>query len=344
MSALFEVEGLVKRFAGRRRWGGFGTPRWLTAVDGVSFSVPAGGVLGIVGESGCGKSTLARAALRLIEPDAGTIRIAGRDFRALHGAALRRRRRDVQMVFQDAASALDPRMRAGAQVAEPLIIHGLVRRGRQGARVAALLARVGLAPSLEDRYPHQLSGGQRQRLAIARALATEPRLLVLDEPVSSLDVSVQARVLALLAELGRSGCTQVLISHDLAVVQQLANQVAVMYFGRVVEQGPCQAVLEHPRHPYTASLLAAIPAPEPDHRRGYLQPGSGYLRRGEVPSLLEPPAGCPFHPRCTRASTRCRQQLPQLETETQHAVACHDPISCQTAGEPNPRNLSSKPA
>ncbi len=322
---LFEVTRLVKRFplAGTARI--LGRRREMAAVDGVSFSVASGGALGIVGESGCGKSTLARAALRLIEPDEGAIRLGGEDFRALRGADLRVARRRAQLVFQDSGAALDARMRVGEQLREPIRAHGLVERKNEANHIAEQLERVGLAPSLVDRYPHQLSGGQRQRLAIARALVTEPELLVLDEPVSSLDVSVQARILALLASLRRGGIAMVLISHDLTVVDQLVDDVAVMYFGRVIEYGPRSRVFQSPRHPYTAGLLAAVPASEVV--RGFAE-----VPVGEVPSPITPPAGCPFHPRCPIAVDLCRRVRPALEGPKDLAVACHAPLDM--AGRP----------
>lgn len=319
MKPLFEATGLVKRYA----WAGAGSA-WvrrheITAVDGVSFSLAAGGALGIVGESGCGKSTLARIALRLVEPDEGTIHLDGCDLRTLRGAPLRAARRRAQLVFQDSGAALDARMRVGEQLREPLRAHRLVTRDREAARIDELLGRVGLAPSLVDRYPHQLSGGQRQRMAIARALVTEPKLLVLDEPVSSLDVSVQARILALLAALRRNGIAMILISHDLTIVDQLVDRVAVMYFGRVIESGPRANVFRSPRHPYTAGLLAAVPGSE--SARGRAQ-----VPTGDVPSPITPPSGCPFHPRCPIAVDRCRRERPVLESVVAHAVACHHPL------------------
>ena len=310
MSALLEAQGLAKHFPfrdslGRRRGA-------VRAVDGVSLAVPRGRVLAIVGESGCGKSTLGRLLLRLIEPDAGALRFDGEDVLALSPAALRARRREMQLIFQDPFASLDPRMTVEAAITEPLILHRL-HRGRERARVAELLERVGLRPELARRWPHEFSGGQRQRIAIARALASEPRLVIGDEPVSALDVSVQAQVVNLLGDLIRElGLTFVLISHDLGVVRQIADEVAVMYLGQIVEQGPAEALFHAPRHPYTRALLAAVPG----------QGGSTRLLEGDVPSPVSPPSGCRFHTRCPFVQDICREQAPALVGET-HRAACH---------------------
>ncbi len=327
MSPLLEVRGLVKTFASQRGWR---RPGRLTAVDGVDLQIARGECLALVGESGSGKTTLARLMLRLLEPDHGEIRFAGEDLRALPRRELRRRRKQFQLVFQNSAGALDPRMRVAALVAEPLRLHRIVPRPELGRRVKSLLSTVGLAESVAGRYPHQLSGGQRQRLAIARALATEPRLLVLDEPVSALDVSVRAKILGLLAELRqRLELTVVFIAHDLAMVEQIADRLAVLYLGRLVEIGPRQQVFDRPRHPYTASLLGAVPVPDPD-RRG--RPAASRLAaRGEMPSAWTPPSGCAFHPRCPLARRlgeaerrRCVEQPPALlEVGPRHSAACH---------------------
>ncbi|MCP3963819.1 MAG: ABC transporter ATP-binding protein [bacterium] len=325
MSALLEARGLRKSFSWRGQWGG---ERRLWAVDGVDLEVGRGECLALVGESGSGKTTLGRCLLRLLEPDAGTVRFAGTDLLALSDRDLRRRRTELQMVFQDSAGALDPRLRVGAQIAEPIRIHRLAPGADVEPRVAALLETVGLARSLAERYPHQLSGGQRQRVGIARALATEPRLLILDEPVSALDVSVRAQLLGLLQELrSRLQLTMIFIAHDLAMVEQIADRVAVMYLGRLIEMGPSREVFAAPRHPYTASLLAAVPVPDPK-RRSRLA-----TTPGEIPSPLAPPAGCAFHPRCTVArqedgaiQRRCREQVPELRTlEGDRRTACHYP-------------------
>ncbi|MBR0671849.1 ABC transporter ATP-binding protein [Neoroseomonas soli] len=310
MSALLELDGVVKRFPVRdalgRRAGA------VHAVDGVSLSVAQGETLAIVGESGCGKSTLGRLMMNLITPDAGSVRFAGEDLVRLSPAAMRARRRDMQLIFQDPFASLDPRMTVEQAVAEPLRLHRIVPRGEERARVADLLSRVGLRPELARRWPHEFSGGQRQRIAIARALASQPRLIVGDEPVSALDVSVQAQVVNLLSDLIRDlGLTFVLISHDLGVVRHVADRVAVMYLGRIVEQGPAEEVLTAPKHPYTRALLAAVPG------HGVKAPPI----EGDVPSPIAPPPGCRFHTRCPFAEAQCRIIQPEL-TGAPHAVAC----------------------
>lgn len=316
---LLELDGLMKHFPvrdalGRRRGA-------VHAVDGVSLSVPEGSVLAIVGESGCGKSTLGRLALRLIEPDAGAIRFAGEDLRTLSPAALRARRRDLQLIFQDPFASLDPRMTVEDAVAEPLRLHRIVPRSQERDRVAELLARVGLRPEHARRWPHEFSGGQRQRIAIARALASGPRLVVGDEPVSALDVSVQAQVVNLLQDLiAELGLTFVLISHDLAVVRHVADRVAVMYLGRIVEEGPSEAVFAAPRHPYTRALLAAVPGQGRADEDG--RPRASVLE-GDVPSPISPPAGCRFHTRCPFAQAVCRELDPELAGGEVHRAACH---------------------
>jgi len=311
MTALLELDGLVKRFPVRdalgRRAGA------VHAVDGVSLRIAQGEVLAIVGESGCGKSTLGRLMLRLIEPDAGTVRFEGQDLGALSPAALRAKRREMQLIFQDPFASLDPRMTVEQAVAEPLRLHRIVPRAQERERVAELLSRVGLRPEHARRWPHEFSGGQRQRIAIARALASRPRLIVGDEPVSALDVSVQAQVVNLLSDLIRDlGLTFVLISHDLGVVRHIADRVAVMYLGRIVEEGPAEAVLTAPRHPYSRALLAAVPG------HGVKAPPI----EGDVPSPIAPPPGCRFHTRCPFAIERCRSEAPALDAGP-HRVACH---------------------
>jgi len=302
VTALLELDGLRKHFPVRDALGrARGAVR---AVDGVSLAVPAGSVLAIVGESGCGKSTLGRLALRLIEPDAGAVRFMGEDLRALSAAALRARRRDMQLIFQDPFASLDPRMTVEAAIAEPLRLHRITPRGGEAARVAELLERVGLRPETARRWPHEFSGGQRQRIAIARALASGPKLIIGDEPVSALDVSVQAQVVNLLADLIRDlGLTFVLISHDLGVVRHIADRVAVMYLGRIVEAGPAAEVFAAPRHPYTRALLASVPG----------QGQRAALLEGDVPSPIAPPAGCRFHTRCPFAEAACAASEPVLE-------------------------------
>jgi peptide/nickel transport system ATP-binding protein/oligopeptide transport system ATP-binding protein len=311
MSALLEADALVKRFPAR---GGA-----LTAVDEVSFSVDRGETLGLVGESGSGKSTVARLAVRLLEPTSGAIRIDGDDIAHLSRRALRTMRRRVQIVFQDPYSSLDPRMTARAIVAEPLRI---ARRGRDiTTRVPEVLARVGLGPEHEGRYPHELSGGQRQRIGIARALVVEPELLVLDEPVTALDGSIQAQILNLLAQLQQDlGLAYLFIAHDLAVVRHLADRVAVMHLGRIVETAPTEQLFTAPAHPYTQALLSASPVPDPTAESTRQR----IVLRGEVPDATEPPSGCHFRTRCWRATDDCAADPgPELVERGQgHPVAC----------------------
>ncbi|MFT8244538.1 ABC transporter ATP-binding protein [Roseomonas sp. BN140053] len=311
---LLQLDGLVRHFPvrdslGRKRGA-------VRAVDGVSLSVAEGEVLAVVGESGCGKSTLGRLALRLDTPDAGTVRFGGEDLGKLSARGLRDRRRFMQMIFQDPYASLDPRMTVGQAVAEPLRLHGVVPRSGERERVASLLSRVGLRPEHADRWPHEFSGGQRQRIAIARALASGPRLIVGDEPVSALDVSVQAQVINLLQDLIRElRLAFVLISHDLAVVRHVADRVAVMYLGRIVEEGPADAVFGSPRHPYTRALLASVPGA-----------GGGAPLHGDLPSPIAPPAACRFHTRCPYVQPLCREQEPLLAGATETSLrraACH---------------------
>lgn len=292
----------------------------VRAVDGVSFELGRGETLALVGESGSGKSTLARTLLRLEEPDGGSVRFDGLDVLALEGEALRALRRRMQIVFQDASGALNPRMRVGDAVAEGLEIHHLCRPDERPARVQALLQEVGLDPGLADRYPRALSGGQRQRVVIARALAVEPSFLVLDEPVSALDVSVQAQVLTLLLDLQqRRGLSYLYIAHDLAVVRQVAHRVAVMYLGRLVETGPTEEVLAAPAHPYTQALVSAVPALVGGAESGRI------VLSGDPPSPLERLAGCAFHPRCFHPArdARCTTERPELRPAGPGQAACH---------------------
>jgi len=302
MSALLELENVSRHYA--VSGGLLGLRHGLVrAVDGVSLTVDAGASLGLVGESGCGKSTLARCILGLEPLEGGTIRFQGRDITDWPQTELRRQ---MQMVFQDPYSSLNPRMSVGAIVAEPLTIHGLGTAAERKAKTLALLRTVGLDTDMARRYPHQLSGGQRQRVAVARALALGPALVVCDEPVSALDVSIQAQVLLLLQDLRtRLGLTYLFISHDLAVVGQICDRIAVMYLGRVVELGPAETLINDPRHPYTRVLLSAVPVPDPGHKRNREN------LTGELPSPLNPPSGCPFHPRCPQVMDICRHEFPQ---------------------------------
>lgn len=294
----------------------------LHAVSGVDLAVYEGETLALVGESGCGKSTLGRLLLGLLPPTQGQVFFDGQDLAALPPARLRALRRQMQLVFQDTAAALNPRWTVGQSLAEPLRIHNLCPRGEYAARGAALLTQVGLAPDLLDRYPHQLSGGQRQRVGLARALALSPRLVVCDEPVSALDVSVQAQMLNLLADLQRAqGLTYVLISHDLGVVRHSADRMCVMFLGRVCEVGPTQALFSAPRHPYTKFLLDSVPRPDPT-RRGE----SGPPLAGEIPSPVHPPSGCRFRTRCPYAQDICAQTVPPLTGAGDHQAACHFPL------------------
>jgi len=335
---LLQVHGLVKHFPVRRGLFGRATGA-VRAVQDVSFTLQAGQTLGVVGESGCGKSTLGRLVLRLIEPTAGRVVFAGTDLGRLDAAALRAQRRHMQIIFQDPYGSLNPRMTVGQILAEPLALHGL-HTGRHRERVAELLQTVGLAAEHAQRYPHEFSGGQRQRVGIARALAVEPRLIVCDEAVSALDVSVQAQVVNLLQDLQRRlGLAYIFIAHDLAVVKHIASHVAVMYLGRIVELADKQALFAAPRHPYTQALLSAIPVPEPALGRERL------LLQGDVPSPANPPAGCAFHTRCVHVRPACSAGLPPLVAEDHpagHATACHfwrEIPAPTTLGQAPPVNL-----
>jgi len=321
MSALVQVDGLVKHYRGSRGWLGLKPSAPVRAVDGVSFSIDAGKTLALVGETGSGKTTVGRTLLRLVEPTEGRFTFDGLDVFRLSSGPLRALRRSMQVIFQDPSGSLNPRMTVGDAIAEPLIIHRLAARPERPARVAELLGEVGLDPSFAPRYPHELSGGQRQRVGIARALAVRPRFLICDEPVTALDVSVQAQVLTLLRDLQRThGLTYLFIAHDLAVVRHVADDVAVMYAGQIVERGPTDRIYSSPRHPYTRALLSAVPVPDPD------APRSRIVLSGDVPSPTHPPSGCRFHPRCPHPlkDSRCASEIPGLEDfGGEQWAACH---------------------
>jgi oligopeptide/dipeptide ABC transporter ATP-binding protein len=315
---LLEVESLSRDFVARRSLTGRPIAT-VQAVDDVSFTVEAGKTLALVGESGSGKSTLGRLVLRLIEPTAGTIRFEGRDIAAFDDRKLRAFRRKAQLIFQDPYASLNPRMSIGQMLAEPLVLHKTVARERRHGRVAELLHLVGLEPGVAGRYPHEFSGGQRQRIAIARALAGEPKLIVCDEPVSALDVSIRSQVLNLLRDLQRRlGLTYIFISHDLAVVKHVADRIAVMNSGRIVESADTEDLFASPSHPYSRALLSAIPVPSVRARRDRM------ILQGDPPSVLDPPPGCRFHTRCPYAVERCRSERPKLIAGAHgHATACH---------------------
>ena len=318
---LLEVRGLKKHYPIPGGW--FGGPvKHVHAVDGISFKLERGRTLGIVGESGCGKSTAAKTIVRLIEPTEGQVLIDGLDITAMSKAAFRPHRKDVQIVFQDPYASLNPRMSSGDIVGEPLRNFGVGRAERE-KRVAQLFDRVGLHKESLRKYPHEFSGGQRQRLGIARALALNPKLIVCDEPVSALDVSIQAQVINLLIDLqDELGISYLLVAHDLAVVQHICDRVAVMYLGRIVEIGDGDTLFTSPRHPYTQALLSAVPVPDPTDARRHIVLG------GDVPSPISPPSGCHFHTRCPFAMERCRLESPVLRAAADGSeVACHLDLS-----------------
>jgi len=317
---ILEVRDLVKHFhLGGGAFGG--EPAVIKAVDGVSFTIRRGETLGLVGESGCGKTTTGRCILQLEKPTSGQVIFEGRDLTTASDAELRKVRRRLQVIFQDPYSSLNPRMTVGQIIAEPLAVHGLVPdRAARAARVRELLGHAGLLPAMAQRYPHELSGGQRQRVGIARALAMEPALIVCDEPVSALDVSIQAQIINLLEELqAEFGLTYLFVAHDLSVVRHISDRVAVMYLGKIVEITDRKSLYEDPQHPYTRALLSAVLIPDPAVEAGRERIVLG----GEVPSPLNPPSGCVFHPRCPIAIDECRREIPTLrETRADHRVAC----------------------
>jgi len=316
---LLDVRNLVKHFPVR---GGFLSREvdQVHAVNGVSFFIAPGETLGLVGESGCGKSTTGRCVLRLIEPTSGEVWFEGREVTAMDRVQLRSAARDMQIIFQDPYASLNPRMTVGAIIGEALVIHKLAKtRQEHEARVMELLRIVGLHPDHARRYPHEFSGGQRQRIGIARALAVSPKLIICDEPVSALDVSIQAQVINLLEDLqAQFGLTYLFVAHDLSVVEHISDRIAVMYLGRIVEVAPARELYTSPRHPYTEALLSAVPIPDPSLKRKRM------VLQGDVPSPLNPPAGCHFHPRCPRAMARCTTEVPLLrEVAPGRMAACH---------------------
>ncbi|MBI2847803.1 MAG: ATP-binding cassette domain-containing protein, partial [Chloroflexi bacterium] len=293
----------------------------VKAVDGVSFTVKKGETFGLVGESGCGKTTTGRAILQLYQPTAGKVLFEGEDLCHVKGERLRRKRRDMQLIFQDPYASLDPRMTAGDTIGEPLLVHSLVSGKEYREQVAELFKLVELEPRMAERYPHEFSGGQRQRIGIARALAVRPKFIVCDEPVSALDVSIQAQIIMLLERLREElDLTYIFIAHDLSVVRYISDRVAVMYLGRIVEITGSDELYDHPVHPYTQALLSAVPIPDPkvDRTRKRI------LLTGDVPSPINPPSGCNFHPRCFAAKEACRESTPQLvDIGNGHWVSCH---------------------
>jgi oligopeptide transport system ATP-binding protein len=316
---LLDVHNLTVRFPVRGGLPGLARQE-VHAVEDVSFAIAPGETVGLVGESGCGKTTLGRAIVRLTTATSGRILFEGQEITQLKGRALRSLRRRLQIIFQDPYGSLDPRMRIGRAIGEPIVIHGLsASSGAREDRTAELLSRVGMDPSFSSRFPHQFSGGQRQRIGIARALAVEPKLIVCDEPVSALDVSIQAQIVNLLQDLQQEqGLSYLFIAHDLAVVEHLSHRILVMYLGRIVESGPASQICRFPRHPYTQALISAVPSMDPESKRERI------ILAGDVPSPVNPPSGCPFHPRCPVAEDRCRTDRPLLrEIVPEHRAACH---------------------
>jgi oligopeptide/dipeptide ABC transporter ATP-binding protein len=320
---VIEAEGLTKHFQARRGLFG-GSQDVVRAVDGISFAIEPGRTLGVVGESGCGKTTTAKLVLGLEEPTGGQMRFEGHDLRTLDAAGRRNYRKSVQAVFQDPYASLNPRMRISQIIAEPLVTNEKLESGEVRKRIANLLDLVGLPERAADLFPHEFSGGQRQRIAIARALALSPKLIVLDEPVSALDVSIRAQILNLLRDLqDQLGLSYLFIAHDLAAVAHMSHAIAVMYLGKIVESGDARALAVSPKHPYTEALFSAALPSHPDDRREEI------ILSGEVPSPLNPPTGCRFHPRCPQAMARCGEDEPPLAAAHQRLVACH-----LYAGEP----------
>jgi oligopeptide/dipeptide ABC transporter ATP-binding protein len=318
---LLDVEDLIVRYRVPRGLTGalLRRPRrFVHAVSGVSLTVARGEIVALVGESGCGKTSTAHAILRLVEPEGGSVRFEGAEVTSMPARALRRLRRRLQIIYQDPYESLDPRFRVSATVAEPLVIHGIGSRSERRAAVEHALERVGLAPAelFVDRFPHELSGGQRQRVAIAASLVLEPNLLVADEPVSMLDVSVRAGILAILDQLRRGGLGVLMITHDLSTAARFADRICVMYLGRIVEEGPARDVIESPRHPYTKALLSVVPRRDPRSRV------TAQVLRGETPNAVDVPSGCRFHPRCPIAVDACRSTDPELRGRAGHHAAC----------------------
>ncbi|GAB5374644.1 MAG: dipeptide ABC transporter ATP-binding protein [Acuticoccus sp.] len=316
---VVRVEGLAKRFP-VKGGGLLGRARLLNAVDGVSFSLMPGETLGLVGESGCGKSTVGKLIMKLHDPSEGSISVDGRDIAPLGRRAMKPVRRKVQTIFQDPYASLNPRLTAGAIVGEPLKIHGLASGAALRQKVAETFERVGLRPDQMARYAHEFSGGQRQRLSIARALVVDPDVIIADEPVSALDVSIQASVINLLIRLQKEmGLSLLFISHDMSVVEHVSHRVAVMYLGRIIETGPRDAIFRDPQHPYTEALMSAVPVADPSHRRR-----ERIVLKGDVPSPIDPPKGCHFHTRCPIAEDICRREVPRLARHRgEHRAACH---------------------
>jgi oligopeptide/dipeptide ABC transporter ATP-binding protein len=335
---ILEAQALERQFETAKPL--FGKAKIVRAVDGITLQIRQGETFAIVGESGCGKSTLARLLVRLITPTAGAVRYEGRDIANISERDMRGLRRDLQFIFQDPFSSLNPRMSVGALIEEPLRVHGIGTASERRAKVAHLLSRVGLSPQIADRYPHEFSGGQRQRIGIARALASGPKVLIGDEPVSALDVSIQAQVVNILEDLKEEfGLTLVVIAHDLAVVRHMADRVAVMYLGEIVELAPVDRLFTAPQHPYTAALIAAIPVPHIGARTATAK------LQGDPPNPIDLPTGCRFHPRCEHATDLCRDTRPALKsTDNISQVACHYADTLDLAGLSNIASGHSKAA